>query len=272
MGVLYHRVSDRLTGTWTSPTGTPRTGYGASNVQSGDPSTPYWVTGTSFRLVCDLGSAKQVDEVYVFGHNLSNSAGLHIQLNASNTWSGPDCDVAVTIPTPYEDGFTYNVRASFKTAYPTAGNRTKRYVSLYNASANAATCYIGEVWIATTTRTFSGVRYGFSQLRTRIASPASSKKGVVTMYDYGSYNRSLSLEFPFTDAEYDDARSLEIDAHGPVYGFPIVLDDGNAKARFAEPMYVRFLSSLTNAPYQFTSQIPAKVELGELGIGSTLGA
>jgi len=51
---------------------------------------------TSQTIVFDLGSAKAIDYFAIIKHNLTSSAIIHIQGNASDVWTAPTVDVTVT--------------------------------------------------------------------------------------------------------------------------------------------------------------------------------
>lgn len=270
----YHRPSDRITaGSWSLSTGTARTGYDVTNLDDGDPSNPFWANETSIRLVRDFGSATQVDNVYLFAHTFANSANLHLQMHTANSWGAPDVDIAITIPSPYEDGFTYHLHVDVSAAYPTAANRTKRYLSIVNESANGVTCAIGEVWMVGSSRTLvRNVSWGFTQPRQRITSNNTSKRGVKTYYDLGSIEGGLGMDVNAVESDFADIRSLEADAKGSFRSFPVVLSPADSVTRRAEPMLVRLVNSVAGAPQGFPSYIPVHLNLEICGQGELLGA
>lgn len=271
---IYHRPSDRITaGTWSISTGTARTGYPLTALDDADPSAPFWANETTIRIVKDLGSALRVDRVYIFAHNFVNAAGLRLQMHTANSWGAPDVNIPITIPTPYEDGFAYHLTVDVATAYPTVGDRTKRYLSIVNTSANTLTCAIGEVWIVASNRQLTrNVRWGMTQPRHRMTAKSTSKRGVASVYDYGTIERSFSAQIPATPSDYNDLRSLEADARGNSLPFPVIISPNDSTARLAEPMYVRFAQSVTEAPLQFTNYVPVTFALEELGRGEIVGA
>lgn len=263
----YTRPSDRITaGSWAVATGTPRTGYPVTNLDDGDPSNPLWIASTSLAVVRDFGTATAVTAVDIIAHTLANSAALHVQMHTADSWATPDVNVAVTIPTPYEDGFTYHVRAMM-------GGASKRYLRIVNLSANPVSVAIGEVCIWSQTRTLSrGVQYAFLQQRHRLSSKQTSKRGVATKYDLGSIERVLQVTAPASDSDQDDLRSLEAAARGDVRPFSVVLAAGATKSRFAEPLFVTLEQSVTDAGYQHPSLSPVQLILKELGQGELVGA
>lgn len=269
----YHRPSDRLTGTWSLSTGTARTGYGLTNLDDGDPSNPFWANETSIRIVNDLGSAMRVDDVHIFAHTFVDAADLHLQMHTADSWGSPDVDIAIPVPTAYEDGDAYHLHVDLSAAYPSASDRTKRYLSLVNQSANAVTCAIGEIWIASTARTFQrNVRWAFQQPRQRMTSRNTSKRGVSTVYDLGSIQQSLICDINATEQDFEDIRSLEADAHSAALAFPVVLSPGDAIARRAEPLLVRLTESVAGSAQGYPSYIPAHLTLEALGSGELVGA
>ena len=51
---------------------------------------------TSQTIVFDLGSARAVDYFAILKHNMTSSATIHIQANASDVWTAPTIDVTLT--------------------------------------------------------------------------------------------------------------------------------------------------------------------------------
>lgn len=270
----YHRPSDRITtGSWSLSTGTARTGYGVTNLENGDPSNPLWITGTSIRAVKDFGSATRVDQVYIFAHTFVNGAALHLQMHTSSSWATPDVDITITIPTAYEDGFSYNIAVDVAAAYPTVGNRTKQFLSIANLSANAVTCAMGEVWVVGSSRTLGRhVKAGVSKPRQRLTSRNMSKKGVTTRYDRGSIQEGFEFTVDASAQDFADLCSLDADAKGDVRSFPIVLGPGDTVTRDAEPMLVRLTSPIFGSAPEFTTLIPVHFSVEALGRGEVLGA
>lgn len=270
----FSRPSDRVTsGSWALATGTARTGYGLTNLDDGDPSTPLWITGSSLSVVRDMGSATRVDAVDIFAHTFASGCDLRVQMHTSDSWGTPDVTLTPTIVTPYEDGFTYHIRADIATAYPTVGNRTKRYLRVANLSANSVTVAVGEICIWGLYRTLTrGVRYGFQQVRERLTSSQASKRGIQTVYDLGSVARMLHVDIPATDTDFDDLRALEASARGNARAFSVVFNQGHTKARFNEPLYVRLANRVSDAEYARPNVIPTTLMLQELGRGELVGA
>lgn len=266
MSFRYHRATDRITaGSWTLSTGTARAGYAATALDDADPSAPCWITGTSIALVRDFGTATAVGSVYLINHNFTNAAAVKVQMHTADSWATPDVSVTVTVPTAYGDGIAYNLVADM--------NVTKRYLRIVNSSANPVSIAIGEVLIYPSQRTLTkNVRLGFSQARERITSGASSKKGVSTVYDYGSVARSLRGTVPSSGADFDDLCALEADARGASRPFVVVLSPGHTKARWAEPLYVRIAAPIAESPQELTEHIPVSLSLQELGFGELVGA
>lgn len=276
MAVLsYYRPTDRVTtGTWSLGVGVARTGYGLTFVNDQDPSSPIWITGTSIGLVNDFGSAQRIDSVFIFAHTFTNAANVRLQMHTANSWATPDVDVAVTVPTAYLDGFSAHLRIDVAAAIPLAANRTKRYLRIANLSANAVTVAIGEVCLfATAERTLlRNVQYGFSQPRHRLTAKSTSKRGVVTVYDYGSIERGLNGGIPAKDLDFDDLLALEASAHGNALPFVMTLAPAASKTRWAEPMLVRLAAPISSAPYDHPSLIPVIFSVEELGCGQMVGA
>ena len=270
----YIRSSDRITaGTWSLTTGVERTGYLKESLDDGDPSQPLWITGTSIDLRRNFGAAQRVDVVYIHAHTLANAATLHLMMNAADAWGAPTVDITVTIPTPFEDSFTYNLRIDVATAYPTVGDRTKQYLRIVNNVANAVTIAIGEIVMSPTKRTLAALslQYGLVQQRQRQVAIQSSKRGVRTVYDYGSIERRLKGTFPAPAADLADLLTLETAAKFNASPFVITLDPASATTRYAEPWLVRLAAPISASPINAGQSLVA-FEAEELGQGELVGA
>lgn len=269
----YTRPSDRVTGiSWTLDIGTARTDYGTANLADGDPSTPLWIESTSLALVGDMGSATLVSAIDIYAHTFDSTCDLRVQMHTSSSWGSPDATITPTLVAAHEDGFTYHIRADFAAVYA-AGGRTKRYFRIANLAANGVSVAIGEVCVWSQVRTLSrGVKYGFAQSRRRLTSAQASKRGVSTVYDFGSIERTLTVDVPASDTDQDDLRSLEASARGDARPFSVVLAAGASKSRFAEPLYVRLGESVTGTPYGHPTVTPVRLVLPEMGCGELVGA
>ncbi len=278
MGFRYHLPSDRITaGSWSLTTGTARTLYPLTALDDADPSAPFWANETTVRLVRDFGTATRVDSVYLINHNFTNAATVKVQMHTANSWASPDLSVTLTIPAAHADGFGVNLNVDLAsiTTHFSASDRTKRYLSIVNTVANAATVYIGEVLLFSSQRDVDrSLRFspGVSLLRQRLTSGTSSKRGVSTVYDYGSVERRISGVLPVSSTEFDELRTLEDDARGAARPFVVVVSPADATARWAEPMYVRLASTVTDPPQEHVDLIDVPVQLQELGFGEVLGA
>lgn len=271
----YQRASDRLTtGSWSIPTGTVRTGYGLTNLDDRDPSTPLWITGTSLRIVKDFGAAQRIDEVNIYAHTFVNAANLRFQMHTADSWGTPDVDLGITIPTAYLDGFSYNLRVDVATLVPVAANRTKRYVSIANLSANTVTCAIGEMWLSATQRSLvRNVRVrGAAQAVEHGATKSMSKRGVSTVYDMGFKHRGFIGTVMATQSDLEDVLVWREDSKSIVSPVVFVLNPGSSRNRHAEPVLVRVSSPVYAPTYEEPELIPVTLEFEELGRGELLGA
>lgn len=273
----YYLPTDRVTGTPTLETGTARTGYGVTLATDLDPSTPTWITGTSIGYLTNFGAPQRIDTVYILAHNLYNASNLHLQMHSAATgWGAPDgVDMPITIPAPYGDGFTYHIRVDVAAFQPTVGSRTRQWLRIANLSANNVTVAIGEVWMAAIAErqlAAGSLRWPFEQPRQRLTAMATSKHGVDTVYDYGGIERKLIGSIPATDQDVDDIRNLEAVCHYNATPFPITLSPADSKARWAEPMLVKFIESPSAVPYGHTNLTEVRFAVKEMGRGELLAA
>jgi len=82
----------------TAPTAvTEDSAYPVTNVQNQRLAKVWRSTSTTGQtIVCDIGSAQDVNTVAILGHNFTSSATLEIQANTANTWVTPGWSTALT--------------------------------------------------------------------------------------------------------------------------------------------------------------------------------
>lgn len=277
----YHRATDRITPTWSVATSystaAVRTGYGTTQLSDSDPSSPCWVDQNLVQFNGDFTTPTLVSSVYIVGHNYSSSADLRFRMYSSSTLgtTSPQVEIAVTVPTPYGDGFTYDLNVDLTVSYPSSSQRFFRYMSVRNEAVNGATVAIGEIVAYPSRRTFTRpIKLGtLSQPRARITSSVSSKRGVLTVHDYGSVERSIVATVEANVQDFQDLRALEANAHCGVKPFVVVpVADDTTILQRAEPMYVRIASPIAGSVPQYDDLVPVRLELRELGKGEVIGA
>lgn len=164
MAAIYQYGTDNyresLTITCSVKTGTADSDYPASNLVDGKLWTPAKATiaAGECSFLFNFGSAKRVDLVALA--NLASCTGFTAkwQGHTSDSWTTPDVDLDLTLPTTDEDGQRVCPWLDVAAAKPTASDRTKQYWRLKFA-ASSGTMAVGEVWISATKRTLSTRSY-----------------------------------------------------------------------------------------------------------------
>jgi hypothetical protein len=275
------RARDRHAATWTIQTGTAKSGYPASALGDLDPSAPCWIDETAITLVGDLGSAKELQAVFLFHHTFAEGLSVLFEANSVNSFNGgsPAAPLSqlIPIPAPYFTGFGCHAWINLLELLPNAGDRTYRYVSISNVlDANDRSVAIGEIWIAGVWQALSpsSIRHDYERPEAQLVTRHQSKRGVQTVYDLGSRVRRLEAQVQFTSqAGRDQILDWFDDAHGTARPSVIVLDDQSGNRRSAEPHLVRFDSTpITPASVVHDETYSLRLSFEELGAGEPIPA
>ncbi len=116
--------------------------YPIANVVDGNPAWPAKNSGTTLRIVADLGTATPAGLAAAIHHNLGNSTVLRLQGNATNVWTAPSLDVAFPTRTGLVGGYRENALLDFR-----ASVASYRYYSFVVPSANAVAVWFGQLWL-----------------------------------------------------------------------------------------------------------------------------
>lgn len=234
--MYYSRYDDRRIPTWSLTSGTARMGYPASALGTNDPSELCWIEETEIAVQANLGSALEVQAVFLHNHNFS--AGTDVRLQATGI------DVGFTIPTWYGNGYAPDVWIDLVAAVPSVATRTKQTWTITNVGdANTVAVAIGEIWIAGTWRLLGpqSVGHDYSRSTEDLSVMSTGKRGVQTVYDFGSRARVFTgrvrTTSPDTVLDWYDTQ------HGRVYPSVVVLDPAGDTVRDREPHLCRFAVS-----------------------------
>jgi hypothetical protein len=188
----YTHPDDNIAGavTPTLSAGTQATGYGPAKLYDNDPSYPFKVDSTTFRLVWDWGSAVAPKLIALIHHNFAAGlSGVVFQMNASDSWGAPSFSQTLTVPAYHEDDFPANIYADLSVTAP-----SYRYGSLAVTSANTVNCALGELVIATSLRSLNGSLVLDSSVEDEDDHPIvehHTDVGVSTIYAHGTRWRYL---------------------------------------------------------------------------------
>lgn len=148
--ILLPTSNRARTATVSLATGSASASHPLVNIHTGDVTLPFIASASgAVRVVFDCGSAVRVDGAFLPMTNIPAGTVVKWQGHTASSWGTPDVDVTVTIPTFASMGpdllpVPGSPWADVLSAYPTAGNRTKRYWSLSVASFASALA-IGEL-------------------------------------------------------------------------------------------------------------------------------
>lgn len=233
LNLEYTYPVDDISGlvTPTLTVGSQATGYPPGKLSNGDPSFPFKVDSTTFRLVWDFGSPKTIARVVIVHANFqAGLTGLKAEMNASNAWGGPSVSVPITVPAYHEDDFPVNISVDV--------NQTYQYFSLAATSANIVNIAIGEVILATQVRTLVGhylVLQGPGEEEDHPLVEHQTDVGVSTIYGFGTRRRWIRGSILQNESNGTTVRSWNRAAQGRLLPFVIW-----PQLTPAEPWYVRF--------------------------------
>lgn len=169
----------------TLTSGTQAAGYEPVRLTNDDPSYPFKVTTTTFRLLWDFGTPKPIAYVCLVHHNLI--PGLSgVTFAQGSTAATTDVSHAFTIRGYGEDRFPTNEHLDLRPAV------SYRYASLSVSSANTVPCAIGKVPILTTVRALDGTLMLESEDdESHPLVEHQTDLGVSTIYAFGTRRRWL---------------------------------------------------------------------------------
>jgi hypothetical protein len=275
MGSFYYATAaDRLAVTWALDTGTARTGYEVANLNAlpglNDPSLPLWILENSIRITADLGSDKVLVGAFIFAHTFDAALNVRFQANASNSWGAPTLSQPLTINSPYNK-FTCHAGVDLRTALPNAIDRTFRYISIANLSANSKTVAIGEVWIVTAYAPL-GITREFSLPKDEITVSQDSRRGVQTVYGLGSRRRDIAAKIRLPIADASPVLDWQDTQQGNLNLSVVQLDATSSERRLSEPRLCRFTGMQDPTAVNEMSQYEVSVNLQEVGQGEPVNA
>ncbi len=269
MGRLaFLRPADNLVagGTLSVSSGTADAEFPVANLGNLNPANPAKFTTTTGRWVIDLGSALEIDLVWIGPNNLdSGLAGVKIEANATDSWGGPSLSQTITIPTFDTDRFSINPFLDLTGVSP----RSFRFWSLVFTSANSFPLAVGEWVLSTTIRQFSkNIDMGLVIDEDHPMIEHRTDLGVTAVFRYGTKWRTLRGGFlSGVEADLDAMRSLQRDAGGRGKAFLVIPDQA-----INEAWFVRLTPAAALVPHRrrFQRWHEWPFEVQEVGRGLTL--
>jgi hypothetical protein len=196
--LIFQYPSDNLaTPDITITVSTEDAAYPKSNLVNGNPANPFRFTATTGNIVFDFGNAVTIDIFALVMHNLSAGIDLRLQANATNAWSAPSLDQAITVGAKDKDGFPPNPWKDLTGI----GSRTFRYWRLLVNSANSVNCAFGHVHFGGTKRSLvHNISWGLQEAIERTIIEHETDYYVSTVYDLGVKVKTLQGDVETSDA------------------------------------------------------------------------
>jgi len=248
---------------WAVNTGTVDSEYPAANLGDLNPAKPAKLTTTTGSWVRDLGSAQQVDWLFVPMHNLTAAlSGVKIQGNATDSWGAPSIDQALVVPAYMEDGFPYG----FWFDLTGIGTRTFRYWRFLVGTANGAAVAIGEVWLVATKRSLvHNIYWGLDEGDEHGVVEHRTPYGVVSLFDLATKTRSIDGETSTSDVGLAALKTWHRACAGRAKPTAIVLDPA-----INDAMMVRWANVQLKFRRRFPNFNDVKLNFEEMSRGLVL--
>lgn len=190
----------------TISVGTAESGYGVDKLVDKDPSVPFRISGTTLRLIWDLGSTTSIGAFALAHHNLSASlSGVKFEVHSASDFTTPDHSFTLTVPA-YQGEWPTNIGADGTDLSGFSG----RYVSFAVTSANAVNVSLGEIAIATSWRTLGRtLRLGADENLGHPISEHLTPLGASHRWQYGHRERAMAGEIALTSADSTKLRAWQ---------------------------------------------------------------
>jgi hypothetical protein len=218
--VIYNQYSDNIApdAAITVQTGTAADGYDPSWIADRNSSRPSKLEETSGAWVFDFGSAMTVELFALLHANFVEGLVFHLQANATNVWTSPTMNVAITMPAWRAGRFPGQ---PWKDLRGEAGYAAFQYWRLVVSSGtpNSVALSVGDVWMGSAFRTLN-LQTGDTPTHSRpqIEHSTSYRK---LRYRLASTVRSWKGTIPASDAVRDEIVDWILDADGrPVLFIP----------------------------------------------------
>ncbi len=221
------------------------TDLAAANVVHDHVSKPWRTTGkASENIVFDLGSAKQITMFSMFVFNLTSSATVTLQANASNSWGSPSYSQALTMATNADSEVIQRLVYFL--------NQTYRYWRVTFADAGNADSYlqIGRIAAGTYYEAVRNIGQSFS---INMIDPSEGEKapGRQTFFRARKRFRRANIAFQLQNQTQTDKLSAVMEKVGN--SKPLVLSLDPTSRPTKDSMYC-YLSTPLSQTHQFIGQ------------------
>lgn len=176
---------------------------------------PGMSTATTDDFIGDFGSATRVDWVLI-EHNLDASlSGVQLQLNASNSWSGPTISVNLVIPAKRKNRYTrlIFVDLTIQGGYTTSG---LRYIRLHVPNANSVPIGFKILCFSHKRQPNRNVKFGYRPQRHNMGTELTTGWGNTWHFTKGSAPMALITTVDLNDSSMSDMVDWFEDADGVV--------------------------------------------------------
>ncbi len=241
--IKYLRPSDNVAGLVTPTASAADATYPATFLVDLNGAKPAKLTTTTGTWSWDFGVGLQrVDCVALIHHNLTAGLEVRIQSSAVSNFSALQVNTTITIPAYRSDGFSISpwLDITGVANYSASGHR---YWRINVVGTNAAPVAIGEVILGSTLRTLEvNLSWGATDWEDHPITEHRSDFGVSTIYDFGTFWRTLSGEVDTTDAGWSSIQEFARAARNRARPFLLIPDPAVNDAwfcRFAETRITR---------------------------------
>lgn len=215
---IYQRPGENVaqTATITIETGTDPgdDNYGPDVLVDGNPAQVAKINSTTGAWLFDFGSAVQISLIALIHHCFAAGTDVKIQGNATNNWGTPSFEASITIPTWLGRTLSPWPVNPFRDLTGLSGLGAYRYWRLV-ITGNDQNLQLGQVWMATTIRTFDrNYKWSYSQTTQSPAIRNRTAFGVDTIYARGTHRYRFTADQLPTSAFAAELRTTWIEGNG----------------------------------------------------------
>lgn len=184
--LVYTHPADNVAAEVSPVASTSDPEYTVINLTDGKPSNPFKFTATTGNLVWSYASARNVDLLGIFHHNLIAGLELRLQANTANSWTTPPLNILLTVPEYDNSNWPRNI--FYDLALAGVSPRSYQFWRLIIVGTNPAVVALGEVHLYTTRRTLNNVdvRYPVDEEMEMPLIEHETDYGVLTVYELGT--------------------------------------------------------------------------------------
>lgn len=265
INLIYQHSADNVAALGTVTASPADTDYPAANLVDLNPAKPAKLSATSGRFIWDFGSARRVDIVALIHHNLTAGLDVRIQGNATNAWTSPTFNQAITIPAYRNDGYPRNpwLDLTGLSGYSVSGFR---YWSVGIIGTNGANVAIGDVWLGSSIRRLDpNISWPARRTLDRKLIEHKTDHGVCNVYDLGVTVRTFSADLDTTDDQGEALLAWWEGTKGRTFPF-LIIPDGTLNSAWL----VRWAQSMNDMSFTHIDRNQSRLEFEEVSRGLVL--